>query len=67
MIKILASGVNRIDHYLREGKMMPNIPLPHILGSDAVGKITEVGSDVSDFKIGDRVIPVPGFPMAEAD
>jgi len=67
VIKILASGVNRIDHYLREGKMMPNIPLPHVLGSDAVGEITEVGSDVSGFKIGDRVIPVPGFPMAEAD
>lgn len=67
VIKILATGVNRIDHYLREGKIMPNIPLPHILGSDAVGEIISIGNDVLDFKIGDRVIPVPGFPMAEAD
>lgn len=26
ILKILAIGVNRIDHYLREGKMMPQIP-----------------------------------------
>ncbi|WP_298540582.1 zinc-binding dehydrogenase [uncultured Aquimarina sp.] len=63
IIKILATGVNRIDHYLREGVMMPNIPLPHILGSDAVGEIIEIGSQVSNFNIGDRVIPMPGFPM----
>jgi len=67
VIKILASGVNRIDHYLREGQMMPNIPLPHIFGSDAVGEVTEIGADVTDFKVGDRVIPVPGFPMDEKD
>jgi len=42
LIKVLATGVNRLDHYLREGKMMPDIPLPHILGSDAVGVIETV-------------------------
>ncbi len=67
VIKILASGVNRIDHYLREGKMMPNIPLPHVLGSDAVGEIVELGDNVVDYRIGDRVIPVPGFPMNPED
>ena len=67
LIKIKASGVNRIDHYLREGKMMPDIPLPHILGSDAVGEIVEIGSNVREFKVGNRVIPMPGYPMKAED
>ncbi|WP_196885432.1 zinc-binding alcohol dehydrogenase family protein [Aureivirga sp. CE67] len=67
LIKILATGVNRLDHYLREGKMMPNIPFPHILGSDAVGEILEIGVDVNNFEIGERVIPVPGYPMKKEE
>lgn len=63
LIKILATGVNRLDHYLREGKMMPDIPLPHILGSDAVGEIAAVGDKVKGFNIGERVMLVPGYPM----
>ena len=63
LIKIHATGVNRLDHYLREGKMMPDIPLPHILGSDAVGEIALVGNNVDGFEIGEKVMIVPGYPM----
>ncbi len=67
LVKIHATGVNRLDHYLREGKMMPDIPLPHILGSDAVGEIVTIGADVDEFAVGDKVMVVPGYPMKKED
>ena len=66
LIKVLAAGVNRLDHYLREGSVVPDIAFPHILGADAAGEVAEIGPGVSGFDIGERVIPVPGFPTDEA-
>jgi len=63
LVKILASGVNRLDHYIREGSVAPELPFPHILGIDASGEIEALGEGVSSFSIGDRVITVPGFPV----
>lgn len=63
LVKVMATGVNRLDHYLREGKMMPDIPLPHIFGSDAVGIIETVGENINTFEKGDKVMVVPGYPM----
>lgn len=67
LIKVLAAGMNRLDHYLREGSVMPNLPLPHILGVDAVGEVVELGKGVANVTIGDRVIPAAGFTLNEAD
>ncbi len=63
LVKILASGVNRLDHYIREGSVAPELSFPHILGIDASGEIEALGEGVSSFSIGDRVITVPGFPV----
>ncbi len=62
LIKILAAGVNRLDHYIREGSISKDIPLPHVLGADAAGEVAALGEGVTDFEIGERVIPAPGFP-----
>ena len=67
LIKILAAGVNRLDHYIRAGEIVPQLPFPHILGADASGEIAALGEGVSDFKIGDRVIPASGYPAKEED
>jgi len=53
LVKIAAAGVNFIDCYFREGRY-PAKP-PFILGQEASSAISEVGSDVKDFKPGDRV------------
>jgi NADPH2:quinone reductase len=53
LVKISAAGVNYIDCYFREGRY-PATP-PFILGQEASGVVSEVGSDVKDFKPGDRV------------
>lgn len=67
LVKVRAVGVNRLDHYLREGSMTRDLPLPHILGSDVSGVVETVGEDVHDFKEGDRVIPLPGYPLDASD
>ena len=58
LVKILAAGVNRLDHYLREGSVVPDFPFPHILGADAAGEVFRPGKGVTDFEIGERVIVV---------
>jgi len=67
LIKVLATGVQRFEHYLREGSVVPELPFPHILGSDAAGEVAELGEGVTGFKTGDRVIPTPGFPLKEEE
>ncbi|MEM8796061.1 MAG: zinc-binding dehydrogenase [Pseudomonadota bacterium] len=67
LIRIEAAGLNRLDHYIREGGVNPGLGFPHILGSDAVGIVEDAGEDVSGFAVGDRVIPMPGYPTDPRD
>jgi len=53
LIKNLSIGLNFIDVYHRSG-VYP-LPLPTGLGLEAAGVIEDIGSDVKEFKIGDRV------------
>jgi NADPH:quinone reductase len=53
LVKISAAGVNFIDVYFREGRY-PS-PLPFVSGQEASGVVSEVGSEVKSFKVGDRV------------
>lgn len=67
LVKVLAIGVNRLDHYVRRGEIATALPFPHILGSDAVGEVVELGAGVTRFNIGDRVITMPGYPTDPAE
>ena len=67
VIKVLAAGVNRFDHYLRAGEVTRDLPLPHVFGADASGEIAALGAGTNTFQVGDRVIPVAGFPLAQED
>ncbi len=53
LVNIEAAGINYIDTYQRSG--LYQIPLPATLGLEAAGTVTETGSSVSRFKVGDRV------------
>ena len=48
-----AIGLNYIDTYHRSG-LYP-LKLPAGIGAEGAGVITDVGSDINDFKVGDRV------------
>lgn len=54
LIKIKACGVCRTDLHIVDGEL-PHPKLPLILGHQVVGKIEELGENVSKHKIGDRV------------
>src|SRR5215468_2200756 len=53
VVKLLASGVNFIDVYLREGRY--KAPLPFVVGQEGAGDVVAVGPDVKSFQPGDRV------------
>ena len=53
VVQIKASGVNFIDVYFREGRYPA--PLPFVDGQEASGVITEIGSEVTNVQVGDRV------------
>lgn len=56
LVKIDAIGVNYVDTMRRSGKH-PTAPAPPFVpGIEACGEVVAVGSGVSDFKLGDRVL-----------
>ncbi len=61
IIKVHAASVNPIDNILRMGYMKEIMPLtfPFVMGYDASGVVTEVGKDVTTFKVGDAVYARP--------
>jgi NADPH:quinone reductase len=53
VVRIAAAGVNFIDVYHREGRYP--VALPFVIGQEAAGVVSAVGSDVRNVKTGDRV------------
>jgi len=54
IVKHSAVGINFFDHAYRIGQYkLPK--LPAILGNEGCGIISEIGAEVKDFKVGDRV------------
>lgn len=61
-VAILASGVNYVDSLMIEGRYQIKPPVPYRPGSEIVGRVIEVASDVTNVKISDRVFsPSGGF------
>ncbi|HUQ02950.1 MAG TPA: NADP-dependent oxidoreductase [Kofleriaceae bacterium] len=57
LVRVVAAGVNPVDHKLREGHLAAYVPLklPWIPGADFSGVVEEVGASVSTHKKGDAV------------
>ena len=54
-IKQTSIGLNYIDTYHRTGVYPLPMKLPFCLGLEAAGEIIEIGNNVKDLKVGDRV------------
>ncbi len=54
-------GVNFIDTYFRSGLYPYPLDPPIIPGAEATGEVIQVGPDVSDLSVGDRVAYTGGF------
>jgi alcohol dehydrogenase len=55
VFQVKAAALNYNDIWGMRGVPTP-VPLPHISGSDAAGEVIAVGEDVTDIKVGDRVV-----------
>lgn len=61
LVKVKAAAINPVDWKIREGYLQQFIPykLPVTLGWDVAGVVTQVGSEVTEFKVGDKVFSRP--------
>lgn len=63
LVKNKYAGVNFIEAYFRKGYYP--CELPYVLGREASGEVVQVGSEVKDFKIGDKVAYLGGSTFAQ--
>lgn len=61
LVKVSAASINPLDAMVRNGefKQLLKYKAPFVLGHDVAGVITEIGSEVGGFKIGDEVFARP--------
>jgi NADPH:quinone reductase-like Zn-dependent oxidoreductase len=66
-VRVAARSINAVDLKIRRGDVRAWMPIefPHILGRDASGEVVEIGSQVSGFKVGDRVLGLVQHAYAE--
>lgn len=66
-IRIIYSAVNPVDWKIRTGLLEKRIPhyFPAILGWDASGIISELGSGVNKFKVGDEIFAYCRKPVVK--
>lgn len=65
LVKVKACALNHLDVWIRGGVPGWRIPMPHIVGADISGEVAEVGSLVTRFKPGDRVLLCPGVSCGQ--
>ena len=58
LLKVKSAGINRIDAKIREGSsfVAQTIDLPAGMGFDICGEIVEIGSNITNFQLGDIVL-----------
>jgi putative PIG3 family NAD(P)H quinone oxidoreductase len=66
LIRVRAAGVNRADIMQRQGFYPPPPGASEIIGMECAGEVARLGSSVTEWKIGDRVMAlIPGGGYAE--
>lgn len=62
IVDVVATALNRLDLVQRQGWFqMPGFSYPHIAGMDVAGVISEVGDEVTEVAVGDRVVIDPSL------
>ncbi len=59
IVKVEACSLNYHDIFTRNGMPGITIPMPIIMGIDVAGTVAEIGPEVSDWAVGDRVLVDP--------
>jgi NADPH:quinone reductase-like Zn-dependent oxidoreductase len=61
LVRVRAAAINYPDVLIIEDKYQMRPPRPFAPGGEIAGEVEAVGDGVTDWKVGDRVIAVPGF------
>lgn len=56
VVRNSAVAINPVDWKMQDGYLLDQMGLPFILGTDVAGEVHEVGSAVTGFSKGDRVL-----------
>ncbi len=67
LVHVHAASLNHLDLTVRKGLPTLKLTLPHILGADVAGEVAQVGSDVTGFEPGDRVVANPGLTCGHCE
>ena len=59
VVRVGATSLNYHDIFTRRGMPGIKVPMPAIMGLDFAGEIVEVGAEVSDWRVGERVLIDP--------
>jgi NADPH:quinone reductase-like Zn-dependent oxidoreductase len=61
LVRVRAAAINYPDVLIIEDKYQMRPPRPFAPGGEIAGEVEAVGDGVTGWKVGDRVIAVPGF------
>jgi len=61
LVRVSAASINPLDKLVRNGefKLLLKYQVPFVLGHDLAGVVTQVGAEVHDFNVGDKVYARP--------
>jgi NADPH:quinone reductase-like Zn-dependent oxidoreductase len=61
LVRVSAASINPLDKMVRNGefKLLLKYKRPFVLGHDLAGVVTRVGTEVSDYKVGDEIYARP--------
>jgi NADPH:quinone reductase-like Zn-dependent oxidoreductase len=65
LVRVRACALNFLDIWVRRGWPGLKLEMPHWCGADVAGEIAELGENVSDWQVGQRVVVDPGVSLVE--
>ncbi len=65
LIRVRACALNYLDIWVRRGWPSLKLEMPHWCGADVAGEISELGSGVNQWQVGQHVVVNPGINFFE--
>ncbi len=67
LVRVRAAALNHLDLFVRDGIPALKTPLPFWTGCDIAGDVAEVGAEVQEVKVGDRVAVYPNLACGRCE
>jgi NADPH:quinone reductase-like Zn-dependent oxidoreductase len=67
LVRLKAAALNHLDLWVRKGWPGLKLQYPHIPGADGAGEVAALGSGVSDWSVGDRVVINPNLSCGKCE